>query len=371
MAVYWQPDHQPPRWLVDFIWTDAKTGKQRRIRRTAKDDKGRLAKSKTAAEAHELRIRTALAEGTFEVDPTASEPTPGVPTMMDYQATYLEDVATRLKPQTLHGKKRELASLLSLQTKDGSALLGPLTLDAIDATVFLEATKALLARGLSAKTVNNQLSSLHSLLAHAAEQKVIGAVPKVRWQKTTTPGFKFFDHAETAKLVEHAPPLVVIGVKTGMRIGELLELKWGDVSLARKQLTVARSVWWEPKGGPKHVTAPKNHKPRTIPLSGEALAALESLPAERPPRSYVFVDEAGNQLTPGACKWPLWRAEDAAELPRTGPHVLRHTFASLLVMNGVALPAVQALMGHSTIQMTMKYAHLAPGHLRAAIETLS
>jgi integrase len=52
-------------------------------------------------------------------------------------------------------------------------------------------------------------------------------------------------------------------------------------------------------------------------------------------------------------------------------HCLRHTFASRLVMAGVALKAVQELMGHKTIQMTARYAHLSPDHLQSAVELIS
>jgi hypothetical protein len=65
-------------------------------------------------------------------------------------------------------------------------------------------------------------------------------------------------------------------------------------------------------------------------------------------------------LTKGKCKWPLWRAAKGARLRRIGWHLLRHTFASHLVMRGVPLKAIQELLGHATIEMTMRYSHLAP-----------
>ena len=71
----------------------------------------------------------------------------------------------------------------------------------------------------------------------------------------------------------------------------------------------------------------------------------------------------------------LWRQLrhlcQKAGLRRIGWHVLRHTFASSLAMKGVPLPAVQALLGHSTITMTMRYTHVAPSALRSAIDLLS
>jgi site-specific recombinase XerD len=84
----------------------------------------------------------------------------------------------------------------------------------------------------------------------------------------------------------------------------------------------------------------------------------------------VFSDLDGNMLTTGACKWPIWRACKRAGLRRIGWHALRHTFASHLVMRGAPLKAVQELLGHSTIEMTMRYAHLSSDVKQAAVRLL-
>ena len=369
MAVYEQKGPNGLYWALDFKWTDPKTGKSKRVRKAAKDEKGRPARSRTAAEQHENRLRAALAAGKVELpaakpaatlEPAATVTQQATPTLEAYFDEYLADVRVHLKPQTIDYLDRTLKNsvLPTLREK---------RLDEIDMEVFSKLTRELHGKKLSAKTINNSLSALRALLVHAAEKKVIASVPHVKWLKLAPTKFDFFTFAETAKLLEHAPPFVVVALRTGMRIGELVALKWGDVSLERKQVTISRSVWWD-KDGRKHEGPPKNNKARTIPLAPDALEALEALPHRT---GYVFLESSGLQLRPTQCKWPLWRAQDAAGLRRTGPHVLRHTFASHLVMRGVPLAAVQALMGHSTIQMTMKYAHLAPDHLRDAIDALA
>jgi site-specific recombinase XerD len=75
-------------------------------------------------------------------------------------------------------------------------------------------------------------------------------------------------------------------------------------------------------------------------------------------------------LTKGLIKWPLRRAQHKAEITALGWHDLRHTFASHLVMRGVPLEAVQELLGHATIDVTMRHAHLAASVLRDAIDVL-
>ena len=84
----------------------------------------------------------------------------------------------------------------------------------------------------------------------------------------------------------------------------------------------------------------------------------------------VFCRMDGEMMNSGEIKWPLWRACKRAGLRRIGWHVLRHTFASHLVMRGAPLKAVQELLAHATIMMTMRYAHLAPEISREAVKLL-
>ena len=111
----------------------------------------------------------------------------------------------------------------------------------------------------------------------------------------------------------------------------------------------------------------KNGKPRTVPLNAVALAAFEQLkPAEA--HGPVFLNTEGNPMR-SARDW-FEPAVEAAKMKDFTWHCNRHTFASRLVMAGVDIRTVAHLMGHSTIQMTMRYAHLAPEHTQAAVDVL-
>jgi integrase len=117
------------------------------------------------------------------------------------------------------------------------------------------------------------------------------------------------------------------------------------------------------------VGTPKNGRSREVPLSDDAVAALRSLPS-RFPGGQVFAQPDGRMLTKGECKHPLWRACRKAGLRQVGWHVLRHSFASHLAMRGVAIKAIQELLGHGTLEMTMRYAHLSPDVRRDAVRLL-
>jgi integrase len=156
--------------------------------------------------------------------------------------------------------------------------------------------------------------------------------------------------------------MILLALKAGLRQGELLALRWEDVDLVAGKLRIARSVT---RGV---VTTPKSGKGREVPLSDAAVRALKSHRHLR--GELVFCDGAGEMFTKGLCKWPLRRACKRAGLRHVGWHVLRHTFASHLVMRNVPLKAVQELLGHATIEMTMRYTHLSPDARRDAVRVL-
>lgn len=139
-----------------------------------------------------------------------------------------------------------------------------------------------------------------------------------------------------------------LALNTGLRMSEQYRLRWQDVSLARRTLTIARS---------------KNGLARHVPLNKAAMTALESLKKRVGSSEFVCG---------GAVKPRLWfeSAVRTAGLTAFTWHCLRHTFASRLVMAGVDIRTVQELMGHKTIAMTVRYAHLAPKHTLAAVERL-
>jgi integrase len=150
----------------------------------------------------------------------------------------------------------------------------------------------------------------------------------------------------------HMPELE-IAQHTGMRPSEQYGLVWDRVDLVRLFVTIPES---------------KNGKMRHIPLNSTALAAFQELFSRSCGEGPVFVNAQSEPLK-GYKHWFVPAVRKAGLRDFTW-YCLRHTFASRLTMAGVDLRTVAELMGHKTIQMTMRYAHLAPAHNLAAVERL-
>jgi integrase len=159
----------------------------------------------------------------------------------------------------------------------------------------------------------------------------------------------------TAHFSDYLKPLILLAINTGLRRGEIFKLRWADIDLQNKLLTV------------RGETAKSKHT-RHLPLNTEAMGLLKYW-KQQCDITYVFVSPVtGQPFNNISNAWSSIRKK--AELTDFRFHDLRHTFASKLVMSGIDLYTVKELMGHSTIQMTERYAHLAPEHKSNAVQKL-
>jgi len=173
------------------------------------------------------------------------------------------------------------------------------------------------------------------------------------WRKTTAWNR---DDATVARYREEdrqLGELLRIACYTGLRRGELVTLRWGDVRWAERVLVVERAL----SHGVE--VAPKSRRARYVPLADQPLAALERLSRRRDFTSaddYVFVNVTGDRLDPSALRRRYLKARDAAGLPTLRFHDLRHTAGSLLVR--VMDPAsVKDILGHADLKTTERYLH--------------
>ncbi len=150
-------------------------------------------------------------------------------------------------------------------------------------------------------------------------------------------------------------PLVLMALATGARRGELLGLKWRDVDMIRGVVVF-------------HVT--KNRERRAVPVAGVALDALkawadgkgeaEQLVFEGPePGRVVWIDQAWREVLV------------AAEITEFRFHDLRHSAASYLAMSGATAPEIAAVLGHKTLQMVKRYAHLGDQHTAEVVNRMA
>lgn len=180
------------------------------------------------------------------------------------------------------------------------------------------------------------------------------------------PSVGFYDFDEYERLVDAAKALdsnayliVLLGGEAGLRLGEILALKWGDVDLGKRQLCVQRSDW---RG---HVTAPKSGRLRHVPMTVRLAAALREHRHLRAAR--VICQRDGSSLTQDMVADHVGRAAKRAALGTSGVHRLRHSFCSHLAMRGAPARAIQELAGHQDLITTQRYMHLSPAAIEGAI----
>lgn len=157
--------------------------------------------------------------------------------------------------------------------------------------------------------------------------------------------------------IDHLQPLILLSINTGLRRGELFNLKREHIDLERRIMTVAGNT-----------DGNKTIKARHIPLNQEALAVLSVWIQHHQPTAWIFPGQKGRRLDNISSSWERLRRD--AALVDFRWHDLRHTFASKMVMAGVDLNTVRELLGHTDLTMTLRYAHLAPEHKADAVAKL-
>jgi len=223
---------------------------------------------------------------------------------------------------------------------------------------MIEKYKAMRLKKVSPATVNRELACLKHMFTKAIEWGYVKENPakKVKLLKEPPGRLRYLRPEEVEKLLnacaDYIRPIVVTALNTGMRKGELLRLKWANVDLKNRKITVINS---------------KNNESRVIPINQTLFKELSALSKEGKGED-VFSDRNGHPF--GDIKKGFSAALKRAGIKDFRFHDLRHTFGSHLVMQGVDLKTVQQVMGHKDIKMTMRYSHLSPEYVQEAMERL-
>jgi len=252
---------------------------------------------------------------------------------LTYQAIYSDD--RRTTPSNIRILKKYLGPLLLLQ-------IGQREIEAMIA--------ARLREGTGRATINRQRATLSRFFTWAIERGYHpgpNPLKQVRRFRESPGRTRYLTSAEADRLIlaasEHLKPILRAALHTGGRLSEVLALRWKDVELERG-LVVFR----------KETT--KSRKERIVPLSPELTSRLREI-RRRAPEEHVF-GFRGEAIR--SVRTAFSRARKKAELPGLHFHDLRHTFASWYVQNGGDPYRLQKYLGHSTMALTQRYAHLSP-----------
>jgi len=213
---------------------------------------------------------------------------------------------------------------------------------------------------ISPATVNRYLAALsHALSVAVKEWGWLDDSPMRKVRKKTEPKgrVRFLSDDERKRLLDACKtgpawllPVVTVALSTGMRQGEVLGLRWPAVDLERKRLVL-------------HET--KNGERRAVPLTGPALTTLRAWSkVRRLDTDLVFPETKGFHH-----RW--WEALERAKLTDFRFHDLRHTAASYLAMHGATPSEIAEVLGHKTLQMVKRYAHLSDSHVASVMERMN
>jgi site-specific recombinase XerD len=224
-------------------------------------------------------------------------------------------------------------------------------------------------KGARAHTINFEIGTLRAVFNMAIKWDYLKENPTkgvVRLKVNDSKQPRFLTKEECQKLLDNSSEelrnIFYVFLNTGMRKAELENLEWADVDFRRGKIKIRRKDFWKPKTGEREIPVNQGTRELLKKLKGENDKDLQS--------NFVFPATDGGKIKEKLRRQLIRIAEKAKVKDLTKIHSLRHTYASHLVMKGVDLPTVQKLMGHSDIQTTMIYSHLAPDHLADAVEKL-
>jgi len=219
----------------------------------------------------------------------------------------------------------------------------------------------------SNSTVNRYMTALGNAFTVATnEWEWMEENPMRKISKLSEPRgrVRFLDDEERERLLEackaSASPdlhmLVVLALSTGARHGELINLRWSDVDWQRRVITL-------------HDT--KNKERRLLPLAHYALHLMEEHNKVRNIASDLVFPSPSHPMKPWDSRSSWLSALEKANIQNFRFHDLRHSCASYLAMNGASLAEIAEVLGHKTLQMVKRYAHLSEAHTAKVVQSMN
>jgi len=204
--------------------------------------------------------------------------------------------------------------------------------------------------GVANATINRHMEAIGRVLNLAQQWGWLPSPPRIRKLKESAGRLRWLTVAEIDRLIAECQPhmadMIRFALATGLRDQNIVGLEWHQVDIERR-------VAWI------HADQSKTNKTITVPLNDQAVAVL--LRRKGIHTRYVFTWSGKRMVRASTTGW--YRALKRAGLEDFSWHGLRHTWASHHVMNGTPLEVLRELGGWSSLQMVMRYSHLAPGHV--------
>lgn len=253
------------------------------------------------------------------------------------------------RPNTIRTNFEAIFLFLKFLKKIGKAHLESISRD--DLSAFIEQEQD---RGLKPTSVSTRLRALNAFLGFLIERDVIHPDVLKRRMRIKIPDAlpRAIDPKDIKRLLSvitdrRDRAMILILLRTGMRIGEVLNTTVGDLNLKERRIEIFE--------------AQKNAVGRVVYLSDDARAALKKwLKKKDPEKAYLFYGRGRDSLCYEAARTMFMKYLLRAGLSHKGYtlHCLRHTYASELLNAGMRLECLQQLLGHSSIEMTRRYARL-------------
>jgi integrase len=301
-----------------------------------------------------------------EVHGSAAPPAVNVGTTLAQVVVRWREHRVGLKPRTITSYDR----MINLHILPALGRLKVRDLTAIRIEKWLAGLKCKDGEQMSEGTKSLALTTLLIVLAYAVREGIIASVPQISKQhkpkasnKKKKKETEYLTRAQQENLLARAhtfpwlSDMIVVGLKQGLRLGELCGLRWQDVDLARGRLTVAHSI-----DRSRTLGTTKSGKERTIQIHPEArkVLAARKLASGGVADVYVFANGLGRARDPRDAQRAMTKARDRAGLTGVSFHTLRHTCATEMANDPrIPLKVVRDFLGHSSIQITEKYLHAA------------
>lgn len=226
---------------------------------------------------------------------------------------------------------------------------------------------------LSQNTKYFVFTAFKTVLRKALEWDLIDRNPAdgVKAPRKGMPRIEYWKASEVRQFLDSSRssphlPLFLIALNTGMRIGEILGLKWDRVDLENGMLTLSR-IYCQKSNTIRETT--KTHRTRQIGINPVLHSVLMGL--RRQSNSEFVVEGKVYRTTAYHFSTILGRACEQANVKRLRFHDLRHTFATQFVMNGGSMHGLAGILGHTSTTMTAKYAHFGEEHAKKAAQVVS